>query len=533
MNSLFDKIKTIFSNTDNSDNDFSNVKPNNERNFDQGETKTNNIFDNDDIWMHHSFKKKSIRILPLRESTIKILMNANVRTTDALRYLRNSLKENIKWLNDEQIIEVQNAILQMTKNISELNKTILPESDKGDEEEIKDEEIQETNEKNIVEDDEIVEEDEQLPDNVEEEVTREEIEEVSNSYDIEKEIGHALYEKKKESKRLFDPSDSIYKLNLSERTFNALIRHNISYFKDFSPYAKDIRVLKNLRWLWNNAIQELHHEFLKYQWYRKYSLEWAFDIRESGWDSGNVENIGIEDDSSDTTITLDPYFKYNDHKYYIYSSASVVFQDNRLKNCLTNNNITFFDILIKSTYEFLQIGWLGRMWLAEIVKLRKEILNYYKIQYFNPKTMIINEISELDFHAAVSNYYEELSDIEKDIVNSRLRWFYNTDSKPPTLEELAQKHSVTRERIRQIEKRICDNLDTYFKSNAVLLERKLVKDLTLNEEFESIKYEKLQLFNHFSYDFLVKAFLCIFWNNYWFRNVDYSDRFSFIKLLHF
>ena len=74
-----------------------------------------------------------------------------------------------------------------------------------------------------------------------------------------------------------DLTDSIYKFDLSERTYNALIKNWISKIEDFFPYRMDIRQMWSLRGLWINAIKELDANFSIYWWYHWFNLSKFFE----------------------------------------------------------------------------------------------------------------------------------------------------------------------------------------------------------------------------------------------------------------
>jgi DNA-directed RNA polymerase sigma subunit (sigma70/sigma32) len=82
----------------------------------------------------------------------------------------------------------------------------------------------------------------------------------------------------------------------------------------------------------------------------------------------------------------------------------------------------------------------------------------------------------------LSNYYDNLPETEKTIIDQRLKWFTNLDSTGLTLRELGEKYVLTNERLRQIESVIISEFEYFIKFHSELLYNYFNNNLLNNKD---------------------------------------------------
>lgn len=318
--------------------------------------------------------------------------------------------------------------------------------------------------------------------------------------------------------------DSIYILKwLSERTYNALIKHWISHIGDFYKYKDDIRVLGEMRWVWNNAINELNQALSEFEWYRYFSLNWFFE-RYSDW----VEETEAKNNPPEETI-IPPYFKYNNSKYYINSPAFIVFEDKKVRWAFIRNWITFNDLI--NIKDLSKIRWIWIKTIPDIKIVKDKISDYITLESKYAENVKFSEIDEIDLFMLLSNYYDNIWGVERIIINQRLKWFTDSDDTELTLREIGEKYDLTNERIRQVEGMLTSEFEYFIWFHSELLYNYFNNNLLNNRDVVGYKHEELGLLNHLSYEVLCIIFNTVFWK-YWSYICHYNDEnqsFFFIK----
>lgn len=326
-------------------------------------------------------------------------------------------------------------------------------------------------------------------------------------------------------------SDSIYKLAwLSERTYNALIRLWIRHIKDFYPYKKDIRVLLNEKWIWTNAISEINAALCNFEWYHSYSLDDLFERcnNEDEFEEMELDGVDIEVTSQrQQKAPISPFFKYNNLTYYVNSPSFIVFEDKRLRRNFIKNKLTFKDIL--TIDNFLIIKWIWRKWLEDITKTKQAMIDYIRSFNWDVVDPIFLEVDKIDIHQIVVNYYDNLPDIEKSIINLRFRRFIWWDDHKVTGREIWEKYDLTTERVRQYEEDILKEFKFFIEAHDDLLNNYFIDVLIIKWDLSYHKYDTLSILNKFSYDFLCDIFSIVLKWSYIFYHNDYTQTFFFIK----
>lgn len=123
---------------------------------------------------------------------------------------------------------------------------------------------------------------------------------------------------------------------------------------------------------------------------------------------------------------------------------------------VVNNVTTVQDLLTLEPTRFGDLPTVGKLYVQSLIALQLELPHILATQKHRLASLNLMEFSEID-NALIEDaeaYLWTLDEIRLDIALSR--WGFNFDHR--SLEEVGSQHGVTRERIRQIEKRINQNL---------------------------------------------------------------------------
>ena len=308
---------------------------------------------------------------------------------------------------------------------------------------------------------------------------------------------------------------------LSEHTIKSLNKNQIFFVKDLFNYKDNFAELKGLPWIWENVIKELGNMWLKY------------------WEELNYLYRKTKNEKDDE-LNLSPFFVYNDWNYYLNSLCYIIFSSKnsvskRLRNYFKENHVTFFDLISKK--DFLSIRSLWKSCFSEITEVKYKILNYYWIdsskkllklyELNSSKEMPFKQIDSLNLKDYILNFYNNLSELEKNVVLNRENWFKNSSFS--RLHELWKNNHLSRERIRQYWVLTNSDLDFYLKYHSQYFERYIENLLKLNDDFEIRKFSEIEEFSQFSYEFISDILSKIFSSDYLFHKNDLSKCFFFLK----
>lgn len=155
----------------------------------------------------------------------------------------------------------------------------------------------------------------------------------------------------------------------------------------------------------------------------------------------------------------------------------------RISNTMGNIN-TVMDIINIDPFQFAKLPAVGKLYINQLIEFKKQLPDFLEKQ--TQKSALFKENYSIEFKAIdniliedVENYLWTLDEMKIDIALSR--WGFNQPHE--TLEEVAIRYKITRERIRQLEKAIDTNLVLNFRIQPKVLwaniREKMTEDLTV------------------------------------------------------
>lgn len=302
---------------------------------------------------------------------------------------------------------------------------------------------------------------------------------------------------------------------LSEHTIKSLNKNQIFFVKDLFPYKDNIYRLTKLKWIWENTIKELKKTFYGAKSLKR--LQWNINIKE------------------DDNPNLSPFFVFNNWNYYLDSLCYIIFSNKRLKNQFLKNHITFFDLIGNENFSTTKRLW--KISIKEVNKTKYEILDYYWINnskklsklynYYSLGEKPFQQVDSLNLKDFILNFYNNLLEIEKNIILSRENWFKNSTFS--RLNELGKINDMKWERIRQYWVLINSDYDSYLQYHSHYFEKYIENLLKLRDDFEIRKFSEIEEFSQFSYEFIANTLSKIVSSNYLFHKNNFSNTLFFLR----
>lgn len=147
---------------------------------------------------------------------------------------------------------------------------------------------------------------------------------------------------------------------------------------------------------------------------------------------------------------------------------------------VASNVVTVQDLINLEPNNFAELPTVGKGYVSSLIILQKKLPVFLEEQEKKFSSINLMEFNEIDSALIedVENYLWELDELKMDVALSR--WGFNHEHE--TLEEVATRHGITRERIRQIEKPINANLPLHLTISSKVLwaniRAKMTEELT-------------------------------------------------------
>ncbi|HYM65493.1 MAG TPA: sigma factor-like helix-turn-helix DNA-binding protein [Candidatus Sulfotelmatobacter sp.] len=281
-------------------------------------------------------------------------------------------------------------------------------------------------------------------------------------------------------------NDDISVLNLPKRVENSLKNYNIYNIKQFCEYKQnDLFDIRNIGPL---------------------TLQYLIDVRKKL----GISPIPFEDNrqninnSSEINITTKPEveispvgFRLNDNVYWKDELIGVIKLPTRIENALVKSGIENLELFFKSPpNELTKIRNIGKNFKGIIINLQKSMEPIYKLEDLNNT---INSFIDTEIKSSDSQLIDELINMSGNSRTSeiiKLRYGIITGD-PATLEEIGNTYNITRERVRQIQKKALNKIQNISNTNKTKIISLLNYLFSLNDYILSAEEADDQMQNVF------------------------------------